>query len=618
MSTYQAHISKFTSDIVVNGKNKIDVSITFTDKKSGDYDSEIYIELGKRYFYKYFTSTSPQTVSFTIPVDWLSEIPDSSKGTGKIKLQCININTAKTEYEEIKNFTVFVPEEYKPDISNLSIYFADIKYGMVDYLAYGLTKPVANALVTPHPTSPIKKWYLTGGGVTASGDEISYVSGNDYNFSVVGELVRALSNTNFTLTVEDGRKRTASITSEAFYIQAYNRPIVNSLSAYRTDKDGITKADGGYIKVTVDSAASPIRDSEGNEINTLDCYLSWKKTTESSYSHFEPMTNKEPFIFEADKDLNFEIKCTIRDKYMETTAYANVTGDSKDFNIVDGGGGVAIGTKATKGYFDVAYNSRFQKGLSANGEISSKTGLVSTGTGSKGDFLSFGEATSIAAYQTPGGFWYGDDLNDYTSIGLYGVYSEDVIAPSAPNGAVIYNIPISKPGTLRVYNATGNTSPYATEKYLMQEYVVYDGSATYRRCFSKIRDSSDVEWPENWTYGSWQCFSGVEEGTLGIWKYRKCGSGFVECWAREVKINAAKDDNQTVKPYNFIALPFPIALATRQCMITFTGNAWKLKSAYDRWYSGDDNQLCILCYSVPEVGTATDQYINIYVTGYCK
>jgi hypothetical protein len=515
-STYQAHISKFTPSIVVNGTNKIDVTVAFTNVQTGElgYENDLYIKFGDRYLYKYLdtTSSSPQTFSFTIPVDWLNEIPDKSVATGTIELTCLDVYAFEVAYKETKPFTIYVPEEYKPTVSNLSVSFGDIRSMLVDYALYGLTTPRARAFVQPHSTSPIKKWYIAGGGVIASGEDPDISDNNDYNFSERGELIKALSHTTFTLTVEDARGRTASIESEQFYVQSYHRPIVKSLSAYRTDKDGIAKADGDYIKVTVEGAKSSIKDSEDNECNSLACYVDWKEAN-GSYSNFADITNNEPFIFEAKKDTNFEIKCTLRDKYMETVAYANVIGDNKDFNIADGGGGAAIGMKATKDYFDVLHKTRLQKNLSAKGTISSEKGLVSTGTGSKGDFLSFGKAERIFTdyHQTAEGNWVVNiwgDFNDCTSLGLYGVYNNNDVSSS--NYYKVANAPCEKAGTLRVYCANGDMDESSTYRYIMQEYVVYDGSAVYRRCLSKTRDNSDVEWPANWTFGSWYRYSGTK------------------------------------------------------------------------------------------------------------
>lgn len=503
-----AKISKFTDSIVVNGENTIEVQIEWEDKDSGSYENEIYCELGGKSFYKYLNrDTKPQSVSFTIPIEWLSEIPDSPLGTGKIRLQITNMATYEPEYETIKNFTVYVPEEFKPEVSNLTMVMIGTSNSVVDYALYGLTCLEMRAMVTPHPTSPIKKYYITGGGIDVSGD-FSYSSGYaDHNFYARGSVVKTWSNTSFTLTVEDGRGRKASITSEEIYVQPYNRPLINSLSAYRTDKDGITQADGGYIKVTVNGGMSSIKDSNATEVNNLKCYL-WSREVNGSYGPSVEITNKVPYIFEADKNSNFEIKCEIRDKFMQTVAYCNVLGNNKDFNIVDGGGGAAIGMKATKGYFDVAHNSRFQNGINANDEISSKKGLVSTGTGSKGDFLSFGKAERICSYKTPSGYAYWADFDEYTEIGVYGIYYD--VDVSSSEYIHVLSAPCEMAGTLRVYNATGNMDEFATEKYLMQEYVVRDGSAVYRRGLSQVRDNSDVEWPGYWTFGRWYRYSGTQ------------------------------------------------------------------------------------------------------------
>lgn len=458
-----------------------------------------------------------------------------------------------------------------PQISNFSISFYDAKCLYTDYAIYGYTIPKVSAFVTAHPDYPIKRWRLKGGGIDKSGD-FHFMNGyEDINFMVGGDVFRTWSNTNLTLTIEDTRGETASFTSDV-YVQSYNRPLIHSLSAYRTDENGIAKVDGEYIKVNASATPSPIKDSAGEEVNTLSCYLSWKKATESSYSHFEPMLNTEPYIFAADKDFNYDIRLTVRDKYLQTVAYCNVIGDSKDFNIADGGGGAAIGTKAEKGYFDVAYKSRFQKGISAKEKISSDEGVVSTGTGSKGDFLSFGEATRIYtiyhqspvydekseeySYQIVVDSW--GDFNDCTNIGLYGVYYD--VDVSSENYYKVLNAPCEKAGTLRVYNATGDTEDSATEQYFMQEYVVYDGSAVYRRCLSKIRDNEDVEWPEEWNFGEWQCYTSEVCGRSDNWTYKKHSDGTAECWGIFKYSKHQSYDSNSVEGkymhYHDVSLPF--------------------------------------------------------------
>ena len=540
MANDYSFIGEYTKEILVDGKNQLKVFVSHLNLT--DYETELYIEFKGRTIYEY-SPTSAYCLYFDIPVNWLNQIPDDPLGVGYIKLRTYS-KSLELLHEDVKPFTVYVPEEFKPEISFFDVKMID-NYEYVDYAVYGLTKPEVRAMVKAHSTSPIKKYYITGGGINVSGG-FQYSSGYaDYNFWAEGTVVKTWANTTFTLTVEDGRGRKASVESDSFYIHPYTRPSINSFTAYRTDKDGITKADGDHIKVQIDAAFSPIRDSAGNEINSIKHYVDWK-TVNGNYTNFQEIEKGAPFIFEADKDLNYEIKCVVRDKYRETEAYCNVMGDMKDFNICDGGGGAAIGQKAEKGYFDVAYNSRFQKKVTAKEEITSNKGLVSTGTGSKGDFLSFGEATRIESmWHYVGGdpangvvieLW--GDFNDCTNIGVYCVhYNDDVLAS---NRYCILNAPCEKAGTLRVFNATGNGNVTATEKYLMQEYVVYDGSAVYRRCLSKVRANKDVDWPSEWTYGSWYCYAPgedfiIQRGTDGMWTWEKWASGKAVCWGKTEK-----------------------------------------------------------------------------------
>ena len=622
MGTSVAKIKSFTDSIVVDGKNDIKIQIEWEDKGSGDYESELYISIGNRKEYKYLNGDVKE-YSFIIPVDWLNEIPASSIDSGKITINNIKMSDPSLPTETIvKRFIVYVPEEYKPSISNLSVDILDTQNHSVDYVLYGLTKPIMRAKATPHSTSPIKKWRITGGGIDVSEDFLYTDNGDvDYNFQAIGTVIRTWANTKFTLTIYDERGRSASIDSEEIYVQSYNRPLINSLSAYRTDKDGIAKADGGYIKVTVNAAACSIKNSKEIDINTLNCYVEWNAVNSSSY-HREEITNKEPYIFEANKDLNYEIKCVVSDKFMQTVAYCNVIGDSKDFNIVDGGGGAAIGGKAAKGYFDVAYKSRFQKGISANEEVESSKGFVSTGEGSKGDFLSFGRATRIETMthtvpdETTGSSytvvdWWGD-FNEYTDIGLYGVYYDNDVSSS--NYYKVMNAPCEKAGTLRVYNATGNAEDSATEQYLMQEYVVYDGSAVYRRCLSKTRDSSYEEWPFEWTFGKWYCHLGVERGTSGAWQYEKRADGTAECWGEfvySVVDGVSKGGNFRFPiDYPFSFSKNPIAF------IHPMAKAYQIKKAYQLFPNDIDNTSKIMVYALLEDDqaiSANDNQVSFYI-----
>lgn len=122
---------------------------------------------------------------------------------------------------------------------------------------------------------------------------------------------------------------------------------------------------------------------------------------------------------------------------------------------------------------------------------------------------------------------YGNtSFNNYKTVGSYAVYSND-------DAQTISNMPYQMAGVLDVYLSNGdkiyNDNSYI---YLIQEYTILNGTKRYYRHISKSGNNAD------WIYGEWfeilttsitQDYI-VEQGTDGIWTYRKWNSGIVECF----------------------------------------------------------------------------------------
>lgn len=122
------------------------------------------------------------------------------------------------------------------------------------------------------------------------------------------------------------------------------------------------------------------------------------------------------------------------------------------------------------------------------------------------------------------------DFNDYKDFGAYAV------AKNA-TAKTILNCPSEKAGTLRVWSANGKGNAVGSYVYIMQEYIAYDNSATYRR-------SIQLPAPESaWEYKEWKTIDGIDsiisQGLTDGWYWRKYANGTAECW-RRVK-NEKKD-----------------------------------------------------------------------------
>lgn len=182
---------------------------------------------------------------------------------------------------------------------------------------------------------------------------------------------------------------------------------------------------------------------------------------------------------------------------------------------------------------------------------------------------------------------YNADLNDYKTPGAYGITSNS-------HAETISNLPSGmKAGKLIVYQALGNTSTSGIWVYLTQEYIPLN--TDYPSFKRSIQTGSNAN---SWSYGDWCPIGGdfiMEEGTSGIWTYRKWYSGKAECWGRQdakgLAVTAAwggiyvKDGAfPTVKfPFTFVEIP---ALQTSPIRIG-NSNFWLFtNSATSTTYTG--------------------------------
>ena len=115
----------------------------------------------------------------------------------------------------------------------------------------------------------------------------------------------------------------------------------------------------------------------------------------------------------------------------------------------------------------------------------------------------------------------GSDFNDYKDFNTYAVTQN-------AKAETIANMPVQKAGILSVWSANGLGQTTGNYVYIIQEFTVYDNSATYRR---SVMLENDV-----WKYGVWKVTSGadaiIDHGTTDGWYWRKFANGTAECWIR--------------------------------------------------------------------------------------
>ena len=105
----------------------------------------------------------------------------------------------------------------------------------------------------------------------------------------------------------------------------------------------------------------------------------------------------------------------------------------------------------------------------------------------------------------------------------------------------------------------------------------------------------------------------IEQGTSGIWTYRKWNSGNVEAWCLATNINGAYADSLEVPSETYLNFPFDIYSA--QPHLSLTGNHWEVKKYYANTVT--DKSVKIICYTEGNL-LLTDISCAVHIDGRWK
>lgn len=96
----------------------------------------------------------------------------------------------------------------------------------------------------------------------------------------------------------------------------------------------------------------------------------------------------------------------------------------------------------------------------------------------------------------------------------------------------------------------------------------------------------------------------TEQGTSGIWQYRKWASGRAECWGQSRKTRSASNTQFTD------SLPFTLD-ASKHINIQASGAATGNTNAYARYTNAGASSIDVYVYAT----SGTEVWANIYVCG---
>ena len=445
---------------------------------------------------------------WTVPLSLAAKIPGDTKATVKVICKTwIGTNLVGTE---TASFTATVPNNAttQPKVTMTAECISDL--------------PAAFDGVYVAGKSKVKVSYA------ASSDYSTIAS---YNTKVLSAVSSSNPYTSATLINEGNVEITGKVTDKRGYsttktatitVVPYSRPRIlpgegeNKIICTRCNSDGRVDAGGAYLLIKIGRKYSKV-ESGGAQRNF--CRLSYRHKTDaaddSSYSDLIELlaeSASDDYVSVVLRDIvpsntiAYTIQLIAEDDVGEKdTVTVTIPTAFITFHAPEGGHGFTLGgyhdpTKID--VFDCRFDAEFQ------GDVTGKV-------------IGLGKLPEIPENA---------DLNDYKDFGVWAV---DKNATAKTLG----NCPSEKAGTFRVWSANGGGETTGNYVYILQEYIPYDNSATYRR-------SIQLPNPESaWEYKEWKATDGCDailsEGVTDDWYWRKYANGIAECW-RRVR-NAARD-----------------------------------------------------------------------------
>ena len=452
---------------------------------SSSFNHKVELKIGSTVKQTITLATGTNTFSATIPHSWF---PSSTSGTISVVLSAYSGTTfiASTT----KNVTANVPASVVPSISALTAASSVTSGTFANLYVQGKTTVKLTATATAGDGSSIASYTYSGSGINTT------VTTNTATTSTLQTSGAQI----YTVSVKDARGRTASKTV-SITVYPYAVPSIGPVSVQRCDVNGNLTESGTYAKYTVNSAYSTVNSKNTRTVTVA--YSSNNGSTYSAETTLQATTDTAStktgiygggaFAIASAYILRF----TIKDAYGATkTITAPLQSASRPINIRSNGKGVSIGAMSTKDAFECSFDADFNKNVNIDGTLT---------TVGKINGVDIGTDTYVVGGSR-------DNITDENWLS------------SAPSFIGTYSQNDQWYNTISCRHRNGQS----------------DGTNYGLQLRSILTKADNLSWRQNMngSWGGWKTILDsnntadyvVEQGTSGIWTYRKWNSGFAECW----------------------------------------------------------------------------------------
>ena len=321
---YAKSSARVTSSVAAGSAS----TVTFTNPYLNNVYHIVDWRFGSSLVHSARTNIGDSSVSYTIPLSWLTNIPNATSGTATVAVTTYSYAGSELGTDTY-SFTITAPSTAVPTISLAATRIDNSVPSSWGIYVQGQSGIKITATAAGYQGSTVASYTISGG---ATGTQTSNV------FTI--SKIYASGTVTYTVKVTDSRGRTATA-SVSISVVAYSAPAFSATDAFRCVAGGTASDTGTYISAKATGTYASVSSK-----NSMTLKVQYTLSTSEAYSAAVTLTNGTASIIgngSIDINYSFKVKFTLSDAFNTIEKVLNVGTAAFTVFFRQGGNGVAIG-----------------------------------------------------------------------------------------------------------------------------------------------------------------------------------------------------------------------------------------------------------------------------------
>lgn len=274
------------------------------------------------------TAVGASSTSYTIPLSWLTVIPNATSGTATVSVTTYASGGLELGTDTY-SFTITAPSTAVPTLSLAAARINNSVPSSWGIYVQGQSGVTITATAAGYQGSTISSYTISGGATGTQSSNVFTIS-----------TIYSSGSITYTVKVTDSRGRTATA-STSISVVAYSAPAFSATDAFRCVAAGTASDTGTYISAKATGTFSSVSSK-----NSMTLKVQYALSTSGAYSTAVTLTNGTASIIgngSIDINYSFKVKFTLSDQFNTIEKVLNVGTAAFTVFFRQGGNGVAIG-----------------------------------------------------------------------------------------------------------------------------------------------------------------------------------------------------------------------------------------------------------------------------------